>query len=139
MTTLRGGKELKARIKALKLAFKPIGRTWGRETVSLSRSAVPVRTGRLRKSIRVRNATQKRTTVVAHFTAYFIDAGTKPHDIRPRKARRLVFEVSGRTIFARKVHHRGTKARPFRVRAANEALRRTDVKAQLIDVWNEAA
>lgn len=49
-----------------------------------------------------------------------IERGTRPHVIRPRKARVLVFQVNGRTVFAREVHHPGTRA----YRIMETALRR---------------
>lgn len=51
-----------------------------------------------------------------------LEAGTRPHIIRPRKANGvLVFTArSGETVFAREVHHPGTKA----YRIMETALRR---------------
>lgn len=47
--------------------------------------------------------------------------GTGPHEIRPRTARVLRFRPKGTTmfVFARKVHHPGTRANRFLVDAAN--------------------
>lgn len=139
MSTLKGGKELAARLKALKLAFKPIGRDWADETAHEMRVRVPVRTGRLRASFRRRNATQKRATVVGHYTAYFVDAGPKPHIITSKRSGSLVFQGRGGTIFARKVHHRGYRARPFRQAAAEAGLRKAPLEDALTRAWNEAA
>jgi hypothetical protein len=136
---VKGSRELRARLRSLKLAFKPIGRSWGDETVRQARPRVPVRTGRLRKSIRVRNNTQRRTTVAAHYTAYFVDKGPKPHAIKAKRARMLVFPIGGRTIFSRAVHHRGYRGRPFRERAARDALRLTPHAQKIIEQWNRAA
>jgi hypothetical protein len=36
MSNIKGKRELNARLRALKLAFKPIGRSWAKETVTLS-------------------------------------------------------------------------------------------------------
>jgi hypothetical protein len=139
MSSLKGGNQLRARLKALRLAFKPAGRAWADETVRQMRPRVPIKSGRLRKSFRRRNANQKRATVVGHFSAYFIDAGVVPHTIKAKRAPRLVFQSGGRTIFARKVNHRGFRARPFRQRAAEEALRREPMAQHVIDQWNKAA
>ena len=136
--SLKGGPELRARLKALRLAFKPIGRSWGDEFVVVARPMVPEKTGRLRRSIRVKNNTQRRTTIAAHYTASFIDAGTVAHPIRS-KGGFLRWEDGGRTIFARKVNHPGVRARPFRARAAREALRRKPMAGELIEQWNRAA
>lgn len=139
MSTLRGSDDLKRRLKAIGQTFKPLGRKWADSTVPEMRSRVPVRTGRLRASFRRSSATMKRARVSGHFTAYFIDAGPVPHVIKAKKARRLVFERGGRTIFARQVHHRGYRARPFRHRAAVAGLREADPAGTLIDLWNKAA
>lgn len=137
--SLKGGRELRARLKAIRLAFKPIGREWADEYVNVAAPMVPEQTGRLRRSIKRKNSTQRRATVAAHFTAFFVDAGTKQHAIRPKRARGLSWQEGGRTIFARKVAHPGTRARPFRVRAAHEALRRKPMAETLIAEWNRAA
>lgn len=123
----------------MKLTFKVYGKTWADETAASARRRVPVRTGRLKASIRRRNATQKRATVVAHYSANFVDAGTKEHDIKPRKAKRLVFDSGGNTIFARKVHKRRIAARPFKSKAAHEALTKHPMKETMIELWNSGA
>lgn len=137
--SLKGAPELRRRLKALRLAFKPIGKEWADETARIARPQVPSKTGRLRASIKRRNATQRKATVVAHYTAYFIDKGTVAHPIRPKKSRMLRWEDGGRTIFARKVNHPRTRAKPFRQRSAEEALRRKPMAQALIDEWNRAA
>lgn len=48
--------------------------------------------------------------------------GTRPHTIRPRNAQVLRFVVDGRVVFARVVHHPGTRARPFIQRAVEETI-----------------
>lgn len=136
---LKGSAELKARIKAMRLAFKPIGRSWADEYVKVARPMVPEKTGRLRRSIRRKNASQRKATVAAHYTAFFVDAGTVPHPIRPKKGRGLSWQAGGRTIFSRRVMHPGTRARPFRVRAARESLRRKPMAQELINQWNRGA
>ena len=137
---LKGGRELRARLKAISQSFKPIGKKWADDTARIAKPRVPVRSGRLRQSIRRRNASQKRATVVAHYTAYFVDKGPKPHDIKARRGRLLVFEGrGGNTIFAPKVRHRGYAGRPFRDRAAKEALARNPAAEEIIRAWNAAA
>ena len=86
----------------------------------------PVRTGRLRRSIQ---STLKRgKDFVEAFIgptvsyAVFVERGTKPHIIRPVYARYLRFEVAGRIVFAREVHHPGTRPNPF-VRRTAEIVR----------------
>lgn len=138
-TRLKGTPALRRRMRAIGLAFKPIGAEWAETAADLGNAAVPVRTGRLRTSHRKRNATMKRATVVAHFTSTFVDGGTAPHRIEPKRAGRLRFQEGGRTIFARKVNHPGARAQPYKERVAREALRRTPMADILIKEWNEAA
>lgn len=38
-----------------------------------------------------------------------VELGTKPHEIRPKNKRALVFTIAGRQVFAGKVKHPGTK------------------------------
>ena len=134
-----GTRQLNARLRAIKQTFKPAGQAWAEETVDLMRGAVPVKTVRLRKSFRVKNASQRKATVSGHFSAYFIDKGTVAHPIKARKSSRLIFQAGGRTIFAKKVNHPRTRARPFRQRAAEEAIRRRPLAASLVKLWNKAA
>lgn len=137
--SLKGGPELRKRLKAIKVAFKPIGRSWADETAREARSRVPVRTGNLQRSIRRRNATLRRATVVGHYSANFVDAGTKAHVIRPKRAKRLRFTSGGNTIFAKKVNHPRVRARPFKKESARAALRKHPMAETLIDQWNRAA
>jgi hypothetical protein len=138
MATLKGGNELRARLRAIQTAFKPIGRQWADNGSSAGKGMVPVRTHRLQNSIRRRNATLKRATIVAHYTAYFVDSGTKRHTIVPKKAARLVFTDGSRTVFAKKVDHPATHPQPFRARMAIEGMRRTPQAQIMIDLWNSA-
>ena len=81
----------------------------------------------------------KKATVSAHYTATFVDGGTKAHDITAKTGGTLAFTGSNGPVFARKVHHRGARAKPFKQRAAREALRRNPMAQELIDLWNKAA
>jgi hypothetical protein len=135
---LKGGRELRNRIKALRLVFKDVGRKWGDAASRKMRPRVPVKTGRLRRSFTVR-ASQRRAQVRAHYTAFFVDAGTKAHRIEPRKAKVLRFEKGPRTIFAKRVDHPRVRARPFRAESARQALSETAGAEALIEAWNRAA
>ena len=52
-----------------------------------------------------------------------VNDGTKPHIIRPKNAKALAFKIGGRVVFAKVVHHPGTKAQPFLDRALREVAR----------------
>lgn len=90
-----------------------------------ARVLAPVRTGRLRSSIRAeppRIFSLRGSVTVGSDLEYaaFVNDGTKAHIIRPKRAKVLRFQVGGRTVFARLVHHPGTKPRPFLDRALRE-------------------
>lgn len=52
--------------------------------------------------------------------APYVNDGTRPHIIRPRTRQALKFTVGGRTVFAKVVHHPGTRPNPFLDRALRE-------------------
>lgn len=137
--SLQGATQLRTRLKALKVAFKPVGRAWAEETVRQINLTGPRRSGKGVRSARVKNASQKRATVAAIFYMHIIDQGNKAYDIKPRKAGRLRFEVGGKTIFASKVHRPARGGTNFGGRAGKEALRRNPLAESLIREWNAAA
>lgn len=53
----------------------------------------------------------------SHPATLYVIKGTRPHIIRPRYRKVLKFNVSGRTVFARVVHHPGTKKNDFLTKA----------------------
>jgi len=87
------------------------------------RERAPVRTGRLRDSIRVVRIGQVRFVGPTVSYAPYVEFGTRPHIIRPRRARALRFEVEGRTVFAMYARHPGFRGRFF-VRESLEAVMR---------------
>lgn len=85
----------------------------------------PVDTGRLRASIRIesrRTFTFRSVYTVGSDVEYadMVHGGTRPHIIRPRNAQVLRFKVGGRFVYAKLVHHPGTRAQPFLDRALRE-------------------
>lgn len=136
---LKGKRQFQARLRSIGVAFKPVGRQWAEGTVRLAKPAIPEVTGKTRRSIRVRNASMRRATVVGSFVARILDGGAKAHTIKARRAPFLVFKAGGNTIFARSVHHRGVRGRGMVKRAAQESLRRTPMAKTLVDEWNRAA
>lgn len=137
--SLQGSKEIRARLRALGLAFEPIGKSWADETAKLYQQHTHSRTGATRRSIRRRNATQRRATVVGSFKVRFLNAGTKAHTERPKNKRALRFQSGGRTIFAKKVDHPRTSGSHYLRRDALAALDRHPMATELIRQWNEAA
>ena len=141
---LKGADALKRRVRAVRQVFKPIGREWADTAVELGVPKLPIRDarmhagdkhqpGRLHGSIRRKTATVYKAVVAAHYTAYFVDAGVKPHSM----TKRTPGVKQDRTAFAKK--HPGYKARPFRAYIAHESLRRHPVREAVINAWNESA
>lgn len=97
----------------------------GPQVVNRAKVLAPVDTGRLRAAIKgrlVRNWTLRseyQITVNVDY-AEAVHDGTRPHIIRPRNAQALRFNVGGRIVYAKVVHHPGTRARPFLDRALRE-------------------
>lgn len=85
-----------------------------------ARAYAPVRTGYLRSSLRVSGIS---VVSEAPYSGY-LEFGTRPHMIFPRRAKALRFEVGGRTVFARYVRHPGFRGRLYMRRALEDGLRR---------------
>jgi len=97
----------------------------GPMVVNRAKILCPVDTGRLRASIK--GQAQRTWTLRPQFVvgsnvdyAEYVHDGTRPHVIRPRNARALRFVVGGQVVYARVVHHPGTRAKPFLDRALRE-------------------
>lgn len=88
-----------------------------RQVAVRARRLVPVDTGKTRNSIKVVKETSWRgptwRVVVESPVGEYLENGTKPHIIRPRRAQVLRFTVGGRVVYAKIVHHPGTKATHF--------------------------
>lgn len=96
-----------------------------RQVMNRAKVLAPVDTGRLRASIRIearRNFAFRTVYTVGSDVEYadMVHGGTRPHVIRPRNKQVLRFRVGGKVVFAKLVHHPGTRARPFLDRALRE-------------------
>lgn len=138
MSSLKGTPELRARLKAIRTVFKPVGKEWGDRVVVLAKPHIPFRTGKTRGSIRRTNSTLRKTRVGGFYPINFIDAGTKAHDVKPKSRKTIRFVVGGQPIFRKKAHIPAKAARPFKREAGVTALRQTDILGQLITLWNGA-
>lgn len=104
---------------------------------------VPVDSGKLRRSLTVR-IEGERVLVGPLDSPYanYVEFGTKPHDIHPKNPNgALRFQINGQTIYAKVVHHPGTKAQPF-VRPAFDAWVQalgTDVAQANVNVFTTEA
>jgi len=84
-----------------------------RELFDIIYSAAPERTGFLRRSMSY-SVTDRGAEISAEAPyAGFVEFGTRPHMIFPRRATALRFEKDGRVIFAKYVRHPGTKPHPY--------------------------
>jgi hypothetical protein len=147
--------QLKARLRAVGKT-EVLLRELQLETIAGAKAKVPRKTGHLGRSIlpgRV-DKDSAQVTVNANYAAA-VEFGSKPHVIVPKRARVLAWpsagaaRLSGRArtrggkstgpmIFARKVNHPGSKAKPYLIPAAIEALRRHGIGA-IVKRWNDAA
>jgi len=89
-----------------------------RQVVNRARILCPVDTGRLRASIQADQprlfSLRPSVRVFSNLSyAEMVHDGTRPHVIRPRRAKALRFRSGGRIVFVTVVHHPGTRARPF--------------------------
>ena len=77
---------------------------------------VPVKTGVLRNSIHI-TVEGARVVIGPNMTqapyAGYVEFGTRPHVIRPKKGKVLRFKVGGTTVYARKVNHPGSRPHPY--------------------------
>ena len=136
---LIGAEALAARLKNLRLAFKPMGKDWATETARRAERSAPQRSGALARSFKVKSATQRRAVVNAIWYAKFVNRGTGAHTIKPKRGGFLIFDAGGQTIFARSVSHRGNRGTRFVDKAAVGALHEHVDKGALIEAWNKAA
>lgn len=76
-------------------------------------SRVPVRTGKLKQSISIQVNTD--SVVIGPHTDYaaYVEFGTKPHEIRPKNGKTLAWRGPNGMVYAKVVHHPGTRAQPY--------------------------
>lgn len=132
--TLKGGSALRARLTNLAALPKDFAGVWADETAAKIRATKPpsIRPASSRFTTKT---TATRAGVYGAFWWIFVDRGTKAHDIVARKAKALRFESKGETIFARKVHLRRMRRRPFISKAAQDALHEDGTDA-IVQSWN---
>lgn len=150
---IRGLPELRARVKAIE-PNEDLMRRLAVSLVAESKRRVPRRTGNLGRSIVIGHVgrTEAQVKATAGYAA-FVELGTRAHDIRPRRAKALRFAPSASArrltgtprkgardiIFAKKVRHPGTKAKPFMAPAIKAVARAAGLAAAVISAWNDAA
>jgi len=106
---------------------------YGRLVVAAIKDEAPVRTGALRDSADYNITGANTKDVELHITlgnsqrpevvVKTLLFGSLPHEIKPKRPGGVLrFEIGGKTVFAKRVNHPGTKRDPF----FNRALRKTD-------------
>lgn len=153
--TVVGVGALERRIAAISgtALTQQMARDLGLLTVREAKLLVHRKTGNLGRSIHVASANPTVVKVVASANyAADVELGTRPHEITPKAKQALRWAASpaGRrlsgaprkgaaVVFAKRVHHPGTKPYPFLLPGAQRAV----AKAKLLDVvverWNAAA
>lgn len=148
-----GMDDLNRRLSAITDTRKFLGQI-GLRAVAIAKEKVPRKTGNLGRTIRLGTVTDSDAQIIAGGQggvgyAQIVEYGSRPHVIVPRTkkalawggARRLSGSLrsgSAATIFARRVNHPGTKAKPFLRPAAEEAVKETGIAA-IIRAWDDAA
>lgn len=98
------------------------------QVLNRAKILAPVDTGRLRASGKIQYSglfsfRPKAKVIFDVDYAAAVNDGTAPHIIRPRNAQALRFRIGGRVVYARVVHHPGTRPNPFLDRALREVTR----------------
>lgn len=144
--TIRGIPELQTRFDRLKPSV-PLMRELGLSAIREQKQLVPRKTGNLGRSIGLGSITP--TTVItkagANYAA-FVEFGTREHDIVPKRAKVLRWaakgaarlsgapRAGGAVVFARRVHHPGTRAKPYMIPGARKAL--DGIHDLYVKLWN---
>src|SRR5690606_16486493 len=100
-----------------------------RQHLNRAEVVIPVDSGRLRvwRAVRAGDGFGSMVKGQVEYTADYAAAvhnGTRPRVIVPRRGRYLRFQMGGRTVYARRVNHPGTPARPYLATALQEVAGR---------------
>lgn len=141
---LVGGEELLARLNGIMQTSAVYLDAWAGSASDNMRAKIHSPTGRMRRSIHPRSPGQ----VWGDWRVTFIDKGTSEHDIKPKPDRKSANPRhaaavgfgwgTGRSHYARKLHVRGARRRPFIRTAARKAYTDTPPSQVMIDLWNDA-
>ncbi len=131
-------------------ALPQIMRLIGTAAVREQKLLVHRKTGNTGRSIHLVSATAQKAVTEAGGAAAYLEFGTKPHTITPRAAKALRFAASAggarlsgsprsgaAVVFAKVVHHPGTKPYPFMVPGAVAAVQQAGVDP-IIELWDKA-
>ena len=73
----------------------------------------PVKTGNLKNKINFRVLDKNKLEIFMPGYGLYVEFGTPPHIIRPKNKKSLKWTVGGKDVFAKIVHHPGTRPQPF--------------------------
>ena len=135
----KGLPQLRKRLDAIG-ELGPFMRDIALDAIGEQKKRAPVKTGNLRRSIRLGRITARSAETIAgaNYAAY-VEFGTKPHEIRPRSKRALRWKDKGGGFrFATRVNHPGTRAKPYMIPGAEAAIAATGA-SQIVKRWNRAA
>jgi len=154
---VKGTRSLIRRLEAIgKLVDDETMEDWQIRTVAhaKTRHRPNKKTGMTSASIQPGSKSRTEAEVEAGGAAIFLEFGTKPHTIVPRRARFLAWAPnagnrrlsgaprkgtsSGDMVFARKVNHPGTKPYPFLVPGAEQARDELFDSDMVVKRWNKA-
>lgn len=156
MAEIQGLDLLNRRIAAVQHP-KGVAKLLGLATVREAKLLVHRKTGNLGRSIHVSSSSETHVTVTASARyAADVELGTRPHTITPRAKKALAWapgpaggqfrRLSGASrvgntsmIFAKVVHHPGTKPYPYLVPGAKRAVAKSGLRDVVVDLWNGAA
>lgn len=160
MAELEGIKELYRRLDAISepSARKNLIGAIALAAVGFAKEEAPHQTGNLRRTIRLGEVTADDATILAGGIdgvgyARHVEFGTRPHKIRPRRARRLRWPANGADrrltgtarsgtsdfIYANEVDHPGTQPNPFMRRGVERAASAAGLVTTIVKAWNDAA
>lgn len=90
---------------------------------NVAKQNAPYRTGKLRRSIfnKMRDVLNGQVSTATEYAAY-VEYGTNPHTIVPRRAKVLAFKIGGSMVFAKKVQHPGFSGRFYMRRTAQTTV-----------------
>lgn len=152
--TLKGGKQLEARLRAIGKAPEGLLREVAVRATAEAKALVPRKTGNLGRTIRIGTVTSTYAEVRAGGSeqvgyAAAVEYGSKPHVILPKRRKALAWggsrtlagglrAGSRATNFATRVNHPGSKAQPFLIPGMRKALELVGLGA-IVKAWDEAA
>jgi hypothetical protein len=148
--TIQGYDALQARLKRLGHVDAPLLRLLGKAAVREAKALVPRKTGNLGRTIGSEVAGSFSVRLFAHANyAAAVEHGTKAHDIRPKTKKALRFAAGAGgarltgsprkgadVVFARVVHHPGTKPHPFLLPGAQAAIEGSGLAKEIVAVWD---